>query len=95
MFSVSGLVERLRLFERNRRLIAVDETCVNVNGEQYWVYLALDIDGNELISMRVYPTTNSLTSEFFFNGVLKYCEGKLEFIVDNAPWLKDTLTDLD
>lgn len=112
MFSVRGLVERLRLFERNkvplglkvlglamyfqisslrrtarvlsefcmvsktavwkwvvklreklqiasekraRRFIAVDETCVNVNGEQYWVYSALDVDRNELISMRVYP----------------------------------------
>ncbi len=44
--------------------------------------------------MRVYPSRNSLTSESFFNGVLKYCEGKPEFIVDNAPWLKDALTQL-
>jgi len=129
MFSVRGLVERLRLFERNkfplrlkvlglamyfqisslrraarvlseyysvsktavwkwivklrerlqiaserrvRRFIAVDETCVNVNGEQYWVYSALDIDQNELISMRVYPARNSLTTESFIKGVLKY-----------------------
>ena len=34
-----------------RRFIAVDETCVKVNGEQYWVYSALDIDRNELIPM--------------------------------------------
>mgnify|MGYP001626424506 CR=1 FL=1 len=40
------------------------------------------------------PTRNSLTSESFFNGVLKYCEGKPEFIVDNAPRLKDALTEL-
>jgi transposase-like protein len=43
--------------------------------------------------MRVYPR-NSLTSESFFRGVLKYCEGKPEFIVYNAPWLKDALTTL-
>ena len=151
MFSVRGLVERVRLFERNRvplsfkvlglamyfqvssfrrtarvlsefctvsktavwkwivklreklniaserkirRFVAVDETCVNVNGEQYWVYSALDVDGNELISMRVYPTRNILASESFFKSVLKHCEGRPEFIVDNAPWLKDALIEL-
>jgi putative transposase len=40
---------------KDRRFIAVDETCVNVNGENYWVYSALDIERNELISIRVYP----------------------------------------
>jgi len=151
MFSIRGLVERLRLFERNRvplglkvlglamyfqisslrmaarvlseycsvsktavwkwivklreklnissersarRFIAVDETCVKVNGEQYWIYSALDVDRNELISMRVYPTRNGLTTESFIKGVLKYCDGKPEFIVDSAPWLKDALTTL-
>jgi len=44
--------------------------------------------------MKVYPTRNSLTSEFFINGVLKYCEGNPEFIVDNAPWLKEALIEL-
>jgi putative transposase len=79
---------------RARRFIAVDETCVNVNGEQYWVYSALDIDRNELISMRVYPARNSLTTESFIRGVLKYCDGRPEFIVDNAPWLREALTEL-
>ncbi|MEM2678014.1 MAG: DDE-type integrase/transposase/recombinase [Thermofilaceae archaeon] len=74
--------------------MAVNETCVKVNGEQYWVYSALDIERNELISVRVYPVRNSLTSKSFFKGVLKYCEGKPEFIVDNAPWLRDALTQL-
>jgi len=151
MFSVRALVERLRLFERNkvpwnlkvlglamyfqtsslrrtarvlsefrrvsktavwkwvvklrrrlkvasgrkrRRLIAVDETCVKVNGQHYWVYSALDIDRNELISMRVYPARNSLTSESFLKGVLKHCRGRPRFIVDGAPWLRDALKEL-
>jgi putative transposase len=37
----------------------------------------------------VYPTRDSLTSESFINGLLEYCDGRPEFIVDNAPWLKD------
>jgi len=44
-----------------RRLIALDETCVEVNG--YWVYAALDVDGNEILSMRVYPSRNALAAE--------------------------------
>jgi len=28
---------------------------------------------------------NSLISESFINGDLKYCNGKPEYIVDNAP----------
>jgi transposase-like protein len=47
-----------------------------------------------LISMRVYPSRNSLTSESFINGVLKHCDGRPEFIVDNAPWLRHALTGL-
>ncbi|MEM3602232.1 MAG: DDE-type integrase/transposase/recombinase [Candidatus Bathyarchaeia archaeon] len=88
---VVKLREKLKIAseKKTRSFIAVDETCVKVNGEQYWVYSALDIDRNELISMRVYPTRNFLTSESFFKSVLNYCEGKPEFIVDNAPWLKD------
>lgn len=84
------LRKRLQLApERKARLfMAFDATCVNVNRKQYWVYSALDIDRNELISMRVYPTRNSLTTESFIKGVLKHCEGKPEFIVDDAPWLR-------
>jgi len=44
--------------------------------------------------MRVYPTRKILASESFFKGVLKYCEGEPEFIVDNAPWLKEALITL-
>jgi transposase-like protein len=51
-----------------RRLIALDETCVKVNG--YEVYAA---------SMRVYPLRNGLAAEQFIREVLKYCDGKPTF----------------
>jgi len=43
---VVKLREKLQIASkrRARRFISVDETCVNVNGEQYWVYSALDVD---------------------------------------------------
>jgi transposase-like protein len=48
-----------------------------VNG--YWVYAALDVDGNEILSMRVYPSRNGLAAEQFIREVLKYCDGKPTF----------------
>ena len=44
--------------------------------------------------MRVYPSRNALATEQFINEALKYCEGKPMFIVDNAPWLKQSLEEL-
>jgi len=37
-----------------RRLVALDETCVKVNGLEYWVYAAMDVDRDEVPSMRVF-----------------------------------------
>jgi putative transposase len=45
------------------RLIALDETCVKVNGLEYWVYAAVDVDGNEVLSMKVYPSRNMLATK--------------------------------
>ncbi|MGB9727791.1 MAG: DDE-type integrase/transposase/recombinase [Nitrososphaeria archaeon] len=47
-----------------RRLIALDETCVKVNGLEYYVYAAIDVDRNEIVSMKVYRSRNTLASAF-------------------------------
>jgi len=67
-----------------RRLIALDETCVKFNGLEYWVYAAIDIDGNEILSMKVYPSRNMLVTELFISDALNYCYGKPMFTVDDA-----------
>jgi len=46
-----------------RRLIALDE--VLINGLDYWVYAVVDVDRNEVLSMRVYPSRNILTTKQF------------------------------
>ena len=76
-----------------RKLIAIDETIVN-NGEKYYIYAAIDVERNELILMRVYPSRNYLTTKIFILEVLKYCENKPKFIVDKAPWLIKVLESL-
>jgi transposase-like protein len=47
----------------HRRLITLDETCVSINGLKHWVYAA--IDRNEILSMRVFPSRNALTTKIF------------------------------
>jgi len=63
----------------------LDETCVKVNGLEYWVYAALDVDRNEIyegLSIEKY-----FYHQQFIDEVLNYCIGRPAFIVDNAPWL--------
>jgi putative transposase len=77
-----------------RRLVALDETCVKVNGLEYWVYAAIDADRNEVLSMRVFPSKNVLATKLFMEEVLKYCDGTPTFAVDSAPWLMGALKGL-
>jgi len=75
-------------------LTVLGEACVKVNGLEYWVYAALDVDRNEIISMMVHPSRNALAAEQFIREVLNYCEGKPTFMVDSAPWLRQALEEL-
>jgi len=77
-----------------RRLVALDETCVKVNGLEYWVYAAIDVDRNGILSMRVFPSRNVLATKLFIEEVLKYCDGTPTFAVDSAPWLTGVLKEL-
>jgi transposase-like protein len=61
----------------------LDETCVKVNGLEYWVYAALDVDRNEIYD----GLSSKYSYQQFIDEVLNYCIGRPAFIVDNAPWL--------
>jgi len=76
------------------RRLALDETCVKVNGLEYWVYAAIDVDRNEVLSMRVFPSRNVLATKLFIEEVLKRCDGTPTFAVDSAPWLTGVLKEL-
>jgi putative transposase len=75
-------------------LVALDETCVKVNGLEYWVYAAIDVDRNEILPMRVFPSRNALATKLFVEDALKYCDGRPTFTVDGAPWLRGVLEEL-
>jgi len=50
-----------------RRLVVLDETCMKVNGLEYWVYI--DVDRNEILSMRAFPYRNVLATKLFVEEV--------------------------
>jgi len=81
--------------KKQRNLIVIDETVVKADKKKYYVLLAINIDRNELILMRVYTTRNYLTAKSFIKDVLKYCENKPKFVVDKAPWLRRALESLN
>jgi len=81
--------------KKPRKVVAIDETVVKANGQNYYVYAAIDVERNELILMRVYPSRNYLTAKLFIAEVLKYCENKPKFVIDKAPWLVKALESLD
>ena len=63
--------------KKQRNLIAIDETVVKANKKRYYVFSAVDVERDELILMKVYPTRNWLVTRSFVKEVLKYCENKL------------------
>jgi putative transposase len=67
---------------------------VKVNGLEYRVYAAIDVDGNEVLSVRVFPSRNVLATKLFVEDVLKHCDGKTTFVIDSAPWLRGVLEEL-
>jgi Transposase and inactivated derivatives len=45
--------------------IAVDETVIQLNDEQYWLYAAVDPETNELLHTKLRPTTTKVLAHSF------------------------------
>ena len=72
--------------------VALDETVIRVNDEQYWLYAAIDTDTNEYLHVRLFPTYNSGVASIFLGELKqKHDVEDAEFLVDGAPWLHAAL----
>jgi len=70
--------------------VAVDETVIRLNNEQYWLYAAVDPETNELLHTTIEPTrTNIIARTFFADLREKHDIDDAVFLVDGAPTLKD------
>jgi putative transposase len=70
--------------------VAVDETVIRIDDEQYWLYAAVDPDSNELLYTKLEPTrTNAIAHAFFAELREKHDVDDAVFLVDGATPLKD------
>jgi len=70
---------------RSPNHVAVDETVIRLDGEQYWLYAAVDPDSNDLLHTKLEPTrTNVIADQFFAELREKHDVDDATFLVDGA-----------
>ena len=72
--------------------IALDEPVIRINGQQFWLYAAVDSDTNEFLHIRLYTTTTTaLTQQFLQELREKHDVSDAVFLVDYAKHLATAL----
>jgi len=78
-----------------RKVIAIDETKLKLNGEQLYVWAEVDVKTKEVLACRVSWTRNIMVAEAFLRKVLEACTHKPLILVDRGPWYPEALIGLD
>jgi len=74
--------------------IAVDEKVIRVNGDDYWLYGAVDPETNEILHVRLFSTTTKQTTRWFLSDLhRRYQLDNVEFLVDDADYLVNVLVE--
>lgn len=77
---------------RGPNRIAVGETVIRMNDQQYWLYAAANPETNHLLRIRLYSTTTTALTEIFLWGLREKHEVETAvFLVDNAQHLQTAL----
>ena len=72
--------------------LAVDEKVIRVNGDDYWLYGAVDPETNEILQFSLFPTTTKQTTRWFLAELhRRYRLDGVEFLVDDAEYLVNVL----
>ncbi|KOX93775.1 transposase [Haloarcula rubripromontorii] len=72
--------------------IALDETVIRINNQQFWLYAAADPQSNELLHVRLFPTTTTALTEIFLRELRqKHDVETAVFLVDGAQHLQTAL----
>jgi transposase-like protein len=70
--------------------VAIDETVIRLNDEQYWLYAAVDPETNELLHTQLEPTTNSVLARQFLAQLReKHDVDDAAFLIDGSFSLKN------
>ena len=72
--------------------VALDETVIRINDQQYWLYAAADPETNELLHVRLFSTTTTALTEIFLRELRqKHDVETTVFLVDGAQHLQTAL----
>ena len=75
--------------------IAVDETVIRLNDEQYWLYAAVDPQTNKFLHVRLFQTASKLFSRQFLRELRERLPvEQATFLVDGAAHLASALSRL-
>lgn len=74
--------------------LAVDEKVIRINGDDYWLYGAVDPETNEILQLRLFQTTTKQTTRWFLDELhRRYQLSDVEFLVDDADYLVNVLAE--
>jgi len=76
----------IALEPERRDLIAVDETCLKIQGKNVWLWTAIDVVTKELIGYHTSLSRTGLECLIFMRKVLKMCLNKPLVLADGGPW---------
>jgi putative transposase len=72
--------------------VALEETVIRINGQQFWLYAAVDSDTNRFLHIRLFTTTTTaLTQQFLREIRERYDVSDAVFLVDYAQYLAAAL----
>jgi len=72
--------------------VAVDETVIRIDGQQYWLYAAVNPNSSRFLHIRLFPTTTTALTERFLQELReKHDVEDAVFLVDRAQHLKTAL----
>jgi len=78
---------------RSPNHVAVDETVIQLNDEQYWLYAAVDPETNDLLHTKLEPTRTKVLAHSFVRELReKHDVDDAVFLIDGATPLKDACT---
>ena len=72
--------------------VALDESVIRINDQQYWLYAAIDPATNKFLHIRLFATYTTALTEIFLGELReKHDVDDAVFLVDDADWLKTAL----
>jgi len=74
--------------KKERKLLALDETKIKVNGTWIWIWAIIDCDSKEILATLVSHSRSAFETYRIMKLALKHCTNKPLVLVDGAPWYK-------